>query len=137
MLIAREQSIGRRIYLLRTEKRMTMEELASKVGVQKSAINKYEKGIIKQIPADRLSTIAKVLGTSVRYLRMGDDGCDLFDLPQFDVDGNRIDYTDEELMLANLHNLLEDAETDRYPLVEMILTADDEKIKALSVILGC
>ena len=137
MLIAREQSIGRRIYLLRTEKRMTMEELASKVGVQKSAINKYEKGIIKQIPADRLSTIAKVLGTSVRYLRRGDDGCDLFDLPQFDVDGNRIDYTDEELMLANLHNLLEDAETDRYPLVEMILTADDEKIKALSVILGC
>lgn len=135
MLIAREQSIGRRIYLLRTEKRMTMEDLAKKVGVQKSAINKYEKGIVKQIPADRLKRIADVLGTSAKYLRKGDSGCDLFDLPMYDAEGNPIEYTEQEVRLSNLHNMLEDADEDRYPLVEMILTADDEKAKALSSVL--
>ena len=49
---------GERIKFARENLGMTMEQLARKVGVQASAINKYEKGITDQGPikvfADRL-----------------------------------------------------------------------------------
>ena len=37
-------TLGEKIHALRVEHDMTMEDLAKKVGVQRSAINKYEKG---------------------------------------------------------------------------------------------
>lgn len=37
-------TMGKRIYMKRTENGMTMKQLADRLGVQTSAINKYEKG---------------------------------------------------------------------------------------------
>lgn len=37
---------GEKIKMLRVKKGMSQEELGKKVGVQKAAINKYEKGIV-------------------------------------------------------------------------------------------
>lgn len=54
--------IGDRIRHYRELAGLTMEELAKKTGVQKSAINKYEKGIVTNIPINRVVLIADALG---------------------------------------------------------------------------
>ena len=54
--------IGDRIRHYRELAGLTMEELAKKTGVQKSAINKYEKGIVTNIPINRVVLIAEALG---------------------------------------------------------------------------
>lgn len=59
---------GERIRELRKAKKMTMEELGERVGVQKSAINKYEKGIVTNLRRDVIRDISKALGCSPAYL---------------------------------------------------------------------
>jgi len=54
--------IGDRIRYYRELAGLTMEELAKKTGVQKSAINKYEKGVVTNIPINRVVLIADALG---------------------------------------------------------------------------
>lgn len=54
--------IGDKIRYYRELAGLTMEELAKKTGVQKSAINKYEKGIVTNIPINRVVLIAEALG---------------------------------------------------------------------------
>ena len=41
--------MGKRIYMKRTENGMTMKQLANRLVVQTSAINKYEKGAVENI----------------------------------------------------------------------------------------
>ena len=63
---------GEKIRKRRIELNMTMEELGNAIGVQRSAINKYEKGQI-DISSSRLSAIAEALGVSPIDLMEGDD----------------------------------------------------------------
>ena len=52
----------------REELGMTMEDLGNAIGVQKSAINKYEKGQIKKVSLITVSEIAEALGVTVGWL---------------------------------------------------------------------
>lgn len=54
--------IGQKIKNARIEKGMTQEQLGKLVGVQKSAIAKYESGRVVNIKRSTLQKIAKVLG---------------------------------------------------------------------------
>ena len=63
--------IGDRIEQKRTEKGMSQEELAAKVGYKsRSSINKIEKNV-QRPKADDLSKIAETLNTTVDYLLNG------------------------------------------------------------------
>ncbi len=42
-----KMTTGERIKMLRKEHNLTQEELGAKIGVQKAAIQKYEKGTVK------------------------------------------------------------------------------------------
>lgn len=53
--------VGEKIRGARIAKRMTQEELGNKIGVQKSAIAKYENGRVVNIKRSTLQKIAKVL----------------------------------------------------------------------------
>lgn len=64
---------GERIKLLRKEHNLTQEELGSKIGVKKAAIQKYEKGTVKNIKRDSLIKLAKCLDTTPEYLLGWDD----------------------------------------------------------------
>jgi len=64
--------MGKRINQRRTELGFTMEELAKKVGVQPSAVNKWEKGIVSNIPQSRIKKIADALECSPVWI-MGID----------------------------------------------------------------
>ena len=59
---------GERIKRLRKEHSLTQEELGAKIGVQKAAIQKYEKGTVTNIKKDSLIKLAQVLDTTPEYI---------------------------------------------------------------------
>ena len=43
---------------------MTLDEVAQKVGVSRQTIQRYESGVIQNIPSDNIEKIANILGVS-------------------------------------------------------------------------
>jgi len=58
---------GEKIRAKRIELNMTMEDLGNAIGVQRSAINKYEKGLV-DISSKKLAAIANALNVSIKSL---------------------------------------------------------------------
>lgn len=61
-------TIGERIAQRRKEKHMTLKELGDAIGVETSAVSKYEKGRVPNIPPKRIEAIARALDTTADYL---------------------------------------------------------------------
>lgn len=61
-------SPGARIKYLRSISNMSQEELGRRVGVQRAAINKYEKGTVENIPLKTIEKIARVFDVSPTYI---------------------------------------------------------------------
>lgn len=61
-------SPGEKIKHLRLLAGLSQEELGRRVGVQRAAINKYEKGTVENIPIKTIEKIASVLDVSPTYL---------------------------------------------------------------------
>ena len=61
-------TMGDRIKELRTEAGMTQEELADKLGMQKSAIAKYENGRVENIKQSTIRKMAELFGRSPSYV---------------------------------------------------------------------
>ena len=66
-------SLGTRIKKLRIIEDLSQEELGRRVGVQRAAIQKYEKGTVTNIPIHTIEKIAEVLNVSPAYI-VGWDG---------------------------------------------------------------
>lgn len=66
-----EEKIGDRIRKKRIEKGMTLEQLANFLDVGHQAVSKYEKGVVTNIPLERIEALAKALGTTTEYLING------------------------------------------------------------------
>lgn len=65
--------IGERIRDRRTDLRLTLDEVAKRAGVGKATICRYEKGVIVNIPSDRIEQIAKALKCTPAFLMGWDD----------------------------------------------------------------
>ncbi len=61
-------TIGERISFLRERSGMSQVKFADKVGVSKQTLYKYEKGLIKNIPYDKIEAIAKIANVSPAYI---------------------------------------------------------------------
>ena len=61
-------SKGLRIKQLREAKNLTQEELAKLLSTKRQTISKYEKGIVTNIPSDRVEELAKILETTPEYI---------------------------------------------------------------------
>lgn len=61
-------SPGTRIKYLRSLSNMSQEELGRRVGVQRAAINKYEKGSVTNIPIATIEKIANVFNVSPTFI---------------------------------------------------------------------
>ena len=61
-------TIGERIRKTRKARKMTLEELAVSVGTSKQTIQRYETGIISNIPSDKIEKISETLSVSPGYL---------------------------------------------------------------------
>ena len=64
---------GTRIKELRLLSGMSQEELGRRVGLQRAAINKYEKGTVSNIPLPTIEKIASVFDVSPTYIVGWDD----------------------------------------------------------------
>lgn len=62
------QKMGEILRELRKKNNLTQEELGKHIGVQKAAIQKYEKGTVTNIKRDSLIKLAHVLGTTPEYI---------------------------------------------------------------------
>ncbi len=60
--------MGQKIYNLRTQKGLTLEELGDMVGVGKSTVRKWENGMIANMKRDKILKVSEALGTTPAYL---------------------------------------------------------------------
>ena len=63
-----QDSIGARIRRLREEQGMTLQQVAQKVGVDKSTVLRYENDTIATVKQPVIAAIAAALSTSADYL---------------------------------------------------------------------
>ena len=68
-----EEGMARRIRELRQEKGLTLEQVATVVGVGKSTVRKWETGMIANMRRDKIADLAKALGTTPAYLMGWDE----------------------------------------------------------------
>lgn len=61
-------TIGSRIKFLRTQRGMTIDDLASKLGKNRTTVYRYENGDIENLPLGVLDPLAKALDTTPAYL---------------------------------------------------------------------
>lgn len=66
-------TIINRIKNRRNELMMSYQDLANKTGLSKSTLQRYETGSIKNMPLDKLGTLAKALNISPAYLMGWDE----------------------------------------------------------------
>ena len=67
---------GEKIRRRRLELKMTMEDLGNAIGVQRSAVNKYEKGLV-DMKGSTLAAIARALSIPISALLDDDDDGDV------------------------------------------------------------
>lgn len=67
-MINMTDSPGTRIKYLRQLNGLSQEELGKRVGVQRAAINKYEKGTVTNIPIQTIEKIAAVFDVSPTFI---------------------------------------------------------------------
>ena len=72
--------IGERIRLSRATLKLTLEEVAQKVGVTRATVQKYESGAISNIPPDKLKALADALDVTPGYLMGWEDAPSLLEL---------------------------------------------------------
>ena len=56
--------LSKNIKKLRKERKMTLDELAAKIGTSKQTIHRYENGIITNIPSEKVEQLASALGVT-------------------------------------------------------------------------
>ena len=59
---------GERIRDLRRAKGITQSDMAKMLSTTKQTISKYEKGIVTNIPSDRIEAMARLLDTTPEYI---------------------------------------------------------------------
>lgn len=60
--------LGEKIKILRKAKKMSLEDLAERVGTSRQTIHRYENGIITNIPPEKVESLARALGTTPSML---------------------------------------------------------------------
>ena len=63
-----QMNFGDRIRTLRKKKRLTLEDVAHHLGVGRATVLKYEKGIITNVPSDKIELLSRLFDVSPAYL---------------------------------------------------------------------
>lgn len=61
-------TIGKRIKFLRTQRGMSIDDLANKLGKNRTTVYRYENGDIENLPLEILTPLADALDTTPSYL---------------------------------------------------------------------
>lgn len=107
--------IGKKIKLLRDKKGLQQLELANKVGVSQSKMNKIETGYQKKIEPDILNDVAKALNVKVDYL-LNDDQEE--DDKQYIINKIANEFPNADLMFNDLANMTTEELEDVYDYIK-------------------
>lgn len=66
-------TMGERIHQLRKQHNMTQSELAQRLGISRTAVLKYEKGEVVNIPYESIVIMANLFGVSPAYIQCFDE----------------------------------------------------------------
>jgi transcriptional regulator with XRE-family HTH domain len=95
-----EEGMAQRIKALRQEKGLTLEYVATVVGVGKSTVRKWETGMIANMKRDKIADLAKALGTTPAYLM----GWEEDSAEEKGISPSEPQLTEGEKMLLDLFN---------------------------------
>ena len=93
---------------------MTLEEVGNIVSVGKSTVRKWETGMIANMRRDKISLLAKALGTTPAFLMGWDDNIDIQLMKENKSPSNESDLTEGEKELIKLFRLLPVEEQNLY-----------------------
>ena len=63
-----ETMLSNKLKSLRRERKMTLDDLAKKLGTSRQTIHRYENGTISNIPPEKVELLAEALNTTPQYL---------------------------------------------------------------------
>lgn len=66
-------SISSKLKSLRENKKLTLDEVAQKIGTTRQTLFKYENGIVTNIPSNKIEDLAGIYGVSPAYLMGWED----------------------------------------------------------------
>lgn len=66
-------SVGKNIKNRRKELDLTQEDIARRIGVSKQTVQKYESGVIANVPSDKIEMVAEILKTTPAKLMGWED----------------------------------------------------------------
>lgn len=111
-----ESDFSKKIKTLRLERGMTLEQVATIVGVGKSTVRKWETGAISNMGRDKIDSLAKALNVTPAYLMGWEEPINESKNPL-----REIATRDRELM----RKFMNAPESTREMLLQMIETALD------------
>lgn len=114
--------LGKRIREIRDKKGIEQLELANKIGISQSKMNKIETGFQKRIEPDILKDIANALNVKVDYLLNGDEE----DRKQAIINKIVREFPDADLMFNDLAGMTAD---DIQEVYEFIMFKKSQKDK--------
>lgn len=88
--------MAQRIKELRQQRGLTLEQVATIVGVGKSTVRKWETGMIANMKRDKIASLAMALGTTPAYLMGWEEN------EEKEIPGEAMRLTEDEKMLLNL-----------------------------------
>ena len=103
-----DNELSRKIKELRLSRDMTLEQVATIVGVGKSTVRKWETGMIANMKRDKIALLAQALGTTPAYLMGWKEDAEK------DVSPNETRLTEGEELLIDLFRQLPDGEQKMY-----------------------
>ncbi|NLG58530.1 MAG: helix-turn-helix transcriptional regulator [Clostridiales bacterium] len=101
-----------RIKFLREQAGLTQEELGEKIGVQKSAIRKYEKGEVKNMKRSSIRILSDLFNVSPTYLMGWDDEKEIA-LEVKLIEQIQVQYGKQAIELLSMFTKLNDAGTEK------------------------
>lgn len=90
--------LGQRLKSKRLEKNMTLEDLGKKANVSRATIQRYESGVITNIPSDKIELLASALDVSPAYLMGWEEEKEQeYEIQTIAAHHDGEDWTEEEL----------------------------------------
>ena len=93
-----EYSMAKRIKELRLSRGLTLEQVATIVGVGKSTVRKWETGMIANMRRDKIAALAKALGVTPEYLMGWEEE------QGTKISPDKVELTEGEKVLLDLFN---------------------------------
>ena len=129
--------IGELIRQLRSDRDMTLEEVAKIIGVSRQTMSRYETGAITSIPYDNIIALANLFNVHPAYL-MGwkeKSGLVTSAMMGYDTfcDDDTFDGMPDEW--RKLHSKIDSASGAKRELIDKVLTMTDEQATAWNAVL--